>query len=223
MTDSTRFPSVRSVPGTLVRSLLFPHAFFAARTPRTGVAGRAVAAVALLLGLSVAALPELIVARMSLLGSGPTARDLLDTAWGSVADDVVLVGLLVVCNWLVIGVVLHAAARVFGGEGEVGDTLYVVGWSTPAALLSPLLVTAAVALSSPETTFWTGPGDQLDVLAGNVLLAAVFATALVLPWQGYVWRAGLEATHDLDRGTAARVSFLTVLLGGLLALVVLAG
>jgi hypothetical protein len=208
---------------TLVRSLLFPDSFFEARAPRNGVAGRVVAAVALFQALFVAVLPALIAVRMSLLGSATSWGNLLATAWGGLVDDGVFVGLLVVCNWLMIGAVLHVAARASGGEGEIGDTLYVVGWSTPAALLSPLLVTAVIALSSPEATFWEGPGDQLEVLAGNVLLAAIFAAALVLCWQGYVWRAGLCEAHDLDRQTAAKASVLTVVLGGLLALVALGG
>lgn len=207
---------------TLLRLLVFPELFFDGRTPRLGVVGRVVAAVAILQGALTVGLAGLVALRLAMVSDTTDLAGAFDLVGTPTLGDAVAVALLVVLNWLVVGLSLHVVAWLFDSDGSVRETLYVVGWSSPVALLSPLFAGVVIALSRPESRPWDGAGDQLGVLVGNAVGVGILAGIVVLCWQGYIWIAGLDATHGIGRETASKASVVTVVLVGLLGLLVVA-
>lgn len=206
---------------TLLRVLVFPDLFFAERTPRRGVAGRVVAAVAILQAVLTVALTGLFAVRVAMLSDTTDLAGAFNLVHPATFGDAVSIGVLVIVNWLLVGLLLHALTWYLDSGGTVGETLYVVGWSSPVTLLSPLLAGFVIALSHPGTQPWKGAGDQLAVLVGTAMGVALFVGLLGLCWQGYIWIAGLQATHDISRETASKASVGTVVLVGLFTLILL--
>lgn len=206
---------------TLLRVAVFPRVFFDERRPRLDAAARVVAGVAVLHSVLAVGLSWLAAVRLATV-SGTTDLDgAVDLVGTATVGDGVAVGLLVIANWVIVGLLLHVVAWLFGSDGSVSETLFVVGWSLPVSLLSPLLAGIVIGLSRPESQPWDGPGDQLALLTGNAVAVSIFAAFIVLCWQGYIWIAGLQATHDVSRDTASEASVVTIVLVGLIISLVL--
>jgi hypothetical protein len=205
-------------PTAALRELLLaPGAFFEERTPRQGVAGWVVAAVAvghavvflggfLLVAVQIAVLsPE--------IGVAEALQSFLAQGFVPAAG----LSVLVLVNWLVVSAVLHVPVKLRHGDGTFGDTLFVVAWSAPVALLLPVGVILALLLAiqgagSPEQFL-----RQADAFRGAFDGLGFVATLVVLCWQGYIWTGGLQRTHDMDDGAILPVA-VTIVLGVLATL-----
>ena len=188
--------------------LLSPGPFFTDRSPRTGVGFGVVARVAVAHILVVFAGLLLVGVRVATLDASVG----IGNAVGVVGESIVL-GILVFVNWLVVSVVLHVPAEVLHGEGTVGDTLFVVAWSSPVALLLPVATLVALVLAVGDTGSAEAAIRQLDALRGALDGVGALAAFAVLLWQGAIWIAGLKRTHDMPGELAAIAAFVTVCLG----------
>ncbi|ELZ59320.1 MULTISPECIES: YIP1 family protein [Halorubrum] len=127
------------------------------------------------------------------------------------ADGYIHYGLIGVPIWWgIFALALHVGARVAGGEGSVGDSFLIAGWALVGELLRVIAGLAAIwfALSNAAITGSTGEAIARDAVAaitgttGPLLVAS--AVAIAVQWAIVV--GGLEARHDLGRGTAAGVA-----------------
>ena len=193
--------------------LLSPGPFFTDRSPRTGVGFGVVARVAVAHILVVFAGLLLVGVRVATLDASVG----IGNAVGVVGESIVL-GILVSVNWLVVSVVLHAPAKVLHGEGTVGDTLFVVAWSSPVALLLPVATLVALVLAVGDTGSAEAAIRQLDALRGALDGVGALAAFAVLLWQGAIWGADLGRTRDMPGELAAIAAFVTVCLGLLVTL-----
>ena len=112
--------------------------------------------------------------------------------------------------WAVFGLALHGGARLAGGSGSVGDSFVVAGWALVGELLRVIAGLAAIWYVLSTATF---TGATIETL-GPELLAAIttangpllVASAVAVAVQWVIVVGGLEAEHDLDRGSAAGVA-----------------
>jgi hypothetical protein len=193
--------------------LLSPGPFFTDRSPRTGVGFGVVARVAVAHILVVFAGLLLVGVRVATLDASVGIGNAVGAVAGTVVGESIVLGILVSVNWLVVSVVLHAPAKVLHGEGTVGDTLFVVAWSSPVALLLPVATLVALVLAVGDTGSAEAAIRQLDALRGALDGVGALAAFAVLLWQGTIWVAGLKRTHDMPGELAAIAAFVTVCLG----------
>ena len=125
--------------------------------------------------------------------------------------------------WVLFAVALHVGARVAGGSGSVGDSFVIAGWAIGVELLrlAAGLVGIWYALSNAALA-----GSTFETLSTELVAAITSATGLLLVASGVgiavqwvVVVGGLEAEHDLDRGTAAGVATFFAVVALLLAAV----
>ncbi|WP_424014440.1 YIP1 family protein [Halorubrum xinjiangense] len=123
--------------------------------------------------------------------------------------------------WALFGVALHVGARVAGGSGSVGDSFVIAGWAIGVELLRLAVGLAAIwyALSTASIA-----GSTFEALSNEIVAAITSATgpllvasAVGIAVQWVVVVGGLEAEHDLDRGTAAGVATFFAVIALLLA------
>jgi len=112
--------------------------------------------------------------------------------------------------WGLFALALHVGALAAGGSGSVGDSFVIAGWALAGELLRVIAGVAAIwyALSTATfagTTFETlGPELIAAITAATGPLLVASAAAIAVQWVVVV--AGLEAEHDLDRGSAVAVA-----------------
>jgi hypothetical protein len=197
-----------------LRALLFdPDRFFENRTPRTGVAGLVVTVVAVLHAVLLVAIVGLSVVQLSLLQSEVGLGELLGESAGAVVGEAVVLLVSVFLNWLLVSALLHVVVKLLDGRGRFGATLYVVGWSSPVALLTMLVGGASILLAFQGLDPGGTIEPQLQRVSGVVGGAGALGSLLVLLWQGYIWPAGLERTHEMARDKAVQATGVTVFLG----------
>jgi hypothetical protein len=198
--------------GTLRDLLVTPGAFFEQRSPRVGVAGRVVLLVAVAHAVVLLGGFLLLAVELAVLSETVRLGEAVDAVVARALGASLRLSALVVVNWLVVGLVLHVLAKLRHAGGTVGDTLYVVGWSAPVALLQPLAIVAGLLVGlagagSPEVFLRQATGIR-TAISGLGLVA----TLVVLVWQAYIWVPGLLETHEMDHG-AILPAAVTVLLG----------
>ncbi|QUO47460.1 MULTISPECIES: YIP1 family protein [Halorubrum] len=125
--------------------------------------------------------------------------------------------------WALFAVALHVGARVAGGSGSVGDSFVIAGWAIGVELLRLAAGLAAIwyALSNAAIS-----GETFEALSNEIVAAVTSATgpllvasAVGIAVQWVVVVGGLEAEHDLDRGSAAGVATVFAVVALLLAAV----
>lgn len=125
--------------------------------------------------------------------------------------------------WALFALALHGGAWVAGGSGSVADSFVIAGWALVSELLRVVAGVAAIwyALSNAAIT-----GGTLEALESDLVAAITSATepllvasAVAIAIQWVIVVGGLEAKHDLDRGTAAGVATVFAVIGLLLAAV----
>lgn len=210
--------ALHSSTATLRQTLLSPWSFFADRSPRSGVGFGVVALVAVAHVLVVFVGLLLVGVRVATLDDGVGVGQAVSAVAGEVLGASLVLGVLVFVNWLLVSAVLHVPAKVAHGRGTFGDTLFVVARSSPVALLVPVATVAATLLAVGEAGSAEAAARQPGSLRGTVDGASALAVVAVLLWQGVIWVAGLERTHDMDGGQATAAVAVTVLLGLVVAL-----
>ncbi len=196
-----------------LRQLLFaPSDFFAERTRRDEVAGDIVALVAALHFVFFVGIFAVIILQLGLL-SEMSFRQLLVAVGGPVIVQGVVLVVLVFLNWLIVSGVLHVVVKLVDGDGPFGATLYVVGWSSPVALLAPLVSSAGVIVAFTGVSSSAAVSAQLASARATVATTGILGAGLVLLWQGYIWAAGLRDTHDTSQEDAWLASAVTVVIG----------
>lgn len=198
---------------TLRQVLSSPRAFFRGRSPDLGDVLWVLAAVVVVKVVAVVSVEWL-------LGAVDASSGSLGARLAGLAVVLtLLMGALFLVGWVLVSAVLHLWAMSFDGTGSFRETLYVVGWSTPAALVVPLVLTLGVAL----LVLGGGVGGESAALSGAhpdaISLVGTVGSLLAIAWQGYVWRGGLRLVHGLSRDRATRAAALT---GFMAALPVLA-
>ncbi|MDZ5811042.1 Yip1 family protein [Halorubrum sp. AD140] len=123
--------------------------------------------------------------------------------------------------WAIFALALHAGARLTGGSGSVGDSFVIAAWSLVPELLRLVAGLAAIWYALATTTV---EGTTVEAIADEVVAAMstvegplLAASLVVIAVQWVIVVGGLEATHDLDRGTAGAVAGVLAALGFLLA------
>lgn len=208
-------------PGVTLRSrltvwgaaLLSTDRFFDARTPTDAIGGRVVVEVAALHAVwYLCVLVGGAAVASSKQPSTGVVENLADLGLGLYALSVG-VGLLVIVNWVVVSAVLHVAITLRHGRGTIGDTMYVVAWSSPAALVAPLLWGTGFLLALSGSPLVMSYDAYVATAAEPAGIAGLIGGSIVLLWQGHLWPAGLERAHDVDHGFAVQASAVTVVLG----------
>ncbi|SDE96416.1 Yip1 domain-containing protein [Halorubrum xinjiangense] len=125
--------------------------------------------------------------------------------------------------WALFAVALHVGTRVAGGTGSVGDSFVIAGWALGAELLRLAAGIAAIwySLSTAALAGSTFEALSTDIVAAITSAAGplLVASAVAIAVQWVVVVGGLEAEHDLDRGTAAGVATVFAVIALLLAAV----
>ncbi|MGM0448014.1 MAG: YIP1 family protein [Methanobacteriota archaeon] len=125
--------------------------------------------------------------------------------------------------WVLFAGALHVGARIAGGSGSVGDSFVIAGWAIGVELLRLAVGLVAIwyALSNAALA-----GSTFEALSTELVAAITSATgpllvasAVGIAVQWVVVVGGLEAEHDLDRGTAAGVATFFAVVALLLAAV----
>jgi len=138
--------------------------------------------------------------------------------------DYVAYGLLGVPIWWgIFALALHGGARLAGGDGSVGDSFVIAAWALVPEILRLAAGVAAIWYALATATI---DGETVRAIANELVVAIetmqvplLAASALVLAVQWVIVVGGLEAAHDLDRGTAGAVAGAFAVLGFLLAAV----
>ncbi len=142
----------------------------------------------------------------------------------SATGDYVAYGLFGVPIWWgIFALALHGGARLAGGDGAVGDSFVIAAWALVPEVLRLAAGLAAIWYALATATVG---GETVGAIA-NEIVAAIGAmrapllavSALVIAVQWVIVVGGLEAAHDLDRGTAGAVAGAFAVLGFLLAAV----
>lgn len=194
----------------LKQVLIEPFVFFDGRSADLGVAARVVALVALAqAGLSVA-IVLIIGAQLSLLQEGGIGEPILSVVIG--------VFFLVFLNWLVVSGVLHVIIKLRHGNGTFGDTMYVVGWSAPAALLLVVFAGGAAFAATLGIDSSQLLNTQVEDITQAANVGAIFGSLVALGWQAQIWRAGLRELHDPPREAPMQAAFITAAIGFLAVL-----
>jgi hypothetical protein len=210
--------ALHSSTAALRQVLLSPGSFFADRGPGGGVGLGVVAAVAATHLLVVFGGLLLLGVQAGTLDDGTGIGEAASTVAGTAFGEGVVLSLLVFVNWLLVSVVLHVPAKVLHGDGTFGDTLFVVGWSSPVALLLPAATIAATLFAVSGAASAEAAAQQFGALRAAVDGAGALATVGVLVWQAVIWVAGLKRTHDMPGESAGIAAFVTVCLGLLVTL-----
>ena len=125
--------------------------------------------------------------------------------------------------WGIFALALHGGARLAGGDGSVGDSFVIAAWALVPEILRLAAGLAAVwyALSTATVGGETIRAIANEIVAaiGTIQVPLIVASALVIAVQWVIVVGGLEAAHDLDRGTAGAVAGAFAVLGFLLAAV----
>lgn len=125
--------------------------------------------------------------------------------------------------WGIFALALHGGARFAGGSGSLGDSCVIAAWALVPELLRLAAGLAAVwyALSTAAVDGETvrAIADEIVAAIGTMRAPLLAASALVVAVQWVIVAGGLEAAHDLDRGTAGRVAGAFALFGFALAAV----
>lgn len=111
--------------------------------------------------------------------------------------------------WIGLSILLHAGARLAGGEGHVGDSVTVVGWSLPVELARLAAGLVALWWAFETHTFSGDPqraASEMNAAVGSVEVPLLLVSIGVIAWQWQIWRCGLETRHDLSRPAAAGVA-----------------
>ncbi|OYR50517.1 Yip1 family protein [Halorubrum sp. Ea8] len=142
----------------------------------------------------------------------------------SATGDYVAYGLFGVPIWWgIFALVLHGGARLAGGSGSVGDSFVIAAWAILPEIVRLGAGVAAVwyALSTAAVD-----GATIEAIANEIVAAIeamqaplLAASAVVIAVQWVIVVGGLEAAHDLDRGTAGAVAGAFAVLAFLLAAV----
>lgn len=202
-------------------ALFFPDAHFRERSPTLDSANRIVVAVAgiHLVGYYLLLLAGAVVVSLQqdTFGLSELLADL--GVWAYAQGP--LVALLVLLDWLVVSAILHVAVKLRHGGGTYGDTLSVVGWSSPATLLVLLVGGVGLLLALAGNRMTMSFDAKLAAVAPAVALASTAGGLLALLWQGYVWPAALERAHDVERSAAAEATAATVVVSAVAVLFVL--
>lgn len=142
----------------------------------------------------------------------------------SAAGDYVAYGLFGVPIWWgIFALVLHGGARLAGGSGSLGDSFVIAAWAILPEIARSGAGVAAVWYALSTTTV---DGATIEAIANEIVAAIgvmeaplLAASAVVIAVQWVIVTGGLEAAHDLDRGTAGTVAGAFAALGFLLAAV----
>lgn len=125
--------------------------------------------------------------------------------------------------WGIFALVLHGGARLAGGSGSVGDSFVIAAWAILPEILRLAAGLAAIRYALSATTV---DGATIEAIANEIVAAIgtmeatlLAASALVIAVQWVIVVGGLEAAHDLDRGTAGTVAGAFAALAFLLAVV----
>jgi hypothetical protein len=142
----------------------------------------------------------------------------------SATGDYVAYGLFGVPIWWgIFALVLHGGARLAGGSGSLGDSFAIAAWALVPEILRLAGGLAAIWYALSTTTVG---GETIEAIANEIVAAIgameaplLAASAVVIAVQWVIVTGGLEAAHDLDRGTAGTVAGAFAVLGFLLAAV----
>lgn len=108
--------------------------------------------------------------------------------------------------WIVMGLFVHGAARLAGGEGSLAESLAIVGWALPAELLQAAGAVVFFAwLTAGERITADSEaqlGAEIDALVASVPEVNPLAF-VVAAWQIGIVAYGLRETHDLSLRAAA--------------------
>lgn len=125
--------------------------------------------------------------------------------------------------WAIFALALHGGARLAGGSGSVGDSFAIAAWALVPEILRLAAGVAAIWYALATTTV---TGETMRAIANEIVAAIgtietplLVASAIVVAIQWVVVAGGLQAAHDLDRGTAGTVAGAFAALGFLLAAV----
>ncbi|MFW6317615.1 MAG: Yip1 family protein [Halorubrum sp.] len=125
--------------------------------------------------------------------------------------------------WVIFALALHGGARLAGGSGSLGDSFVIAAWALVPELLRLVAGLAAIWYALATTTV---EGTTVEAIANEVVAAMstmegplLAASAVVIAAQWVIVAGGMEAAHDLDRGTAGAVAGALAVLGLLLAAV----
>ena len=125
--------------------------------------------------------------------------------------------------WAIFALALHGGARFAGGDGSLGDSFLIAAWALVPEILRLAAGIAAVWYALATATVG---GETIGAIANEIVAAIgamqaplLAASALVIAVQWVIVAGGLEAAHDLDRGTAGAVAGAFAVLGFLLAAV----
>lgn len=125
--------------------------------------------------------------------------------------------------WVVFGLVLHGGARFAGGSGSVGESFVIAAWAIVPELVRLAAGLAAIwyalATTTIEGTTMRAVAEEVIAAIGAVSTPLLAVSAVVIAVQWVIVVGGLEAVHDLDRGTAGTVAGVLAALAFLIALV----
>lgn len=128
-------------------------------------------------------------------------RDAGELIWEAFRSLVPWVFLGTYLYWLVQGTLVHLLTRAFGGAGHWSETMAVLGWATPAALLQAFGVLAFFAwLTAGESITASSEARlqaEFEMLLASVPEFNVLALVVGL-WQVAIVAYGLAETHDVD-------------------------
>lgn len=147
-------------------------------------------------------------------------RDAGELVWEAVRGLVPWAFLGTYLYWLVQGTLVHLVTRAFGGAGRWSDTMAVLGWATPAALLQALGALAFFAWLTAGETVTAGSEARLQAELETLIAGAPEFNVLALVvglWQVAIAAYGLAETHDVDPVGGAIASGLVLVPLSLLA------
>lgn len=195
------------------QALVFTERFFDTVSEHASDRGTPVVTVALLhvIGYYIVLLAGAIVAALTseqytLIGT------LGDLGWQPLVTGLVGGG-FVLLNWVVVSGVLHTAIKLRNGDGTFGDTLFVVGWSSPVALVVPLVWGGAFLLTVAESSVVMSYDARLATATPGVRLASIAGGMITLLLQSRIWTTGLQHRHAVGRAAAGQATAVTIVLG----------
>lgn len=210
--------ALHSSTASLSQLLLAPDKFFEQRPLETAPAATVVAVVAVLHVLVFFGGLLLVGVLASLLDGEVSIAEALGSVAGQGFGQSIVLGVLIFVNWLVVSTVLHIPTKLLHGEGTFGDTLAVVGWSSPVALLLPALTIAATMLTLLTAGSADAAVSQVESVRGTIGGVSALGVVVTLIWQGIIWLSGLRQSHDIEEESAAVAVLVTVALGIITAL-----
>ena len=128
-----------------------------------------------------------------------------------------------VLAFLIFGVTAAAIARsVFGGRGERGMTLTLIGYCYPAYVLLSLLLLSLFnigfqGLDLTQVQDWTHEELDQAIAAGAALVIVAFIGLIGLLW---VVSKGISVANDISTGEGAMTSIMAVIIAGIVFVLV---